>query len=88
MSETIITALIAGGFSLVGAYISNLAMAKKSEKERAVAQAVTDTKIDALTREVREHNNFAQKMPVMQQKIEDIQRRVSTLEKYHQAPIN
>ena len=88
MSDAIIVAFISGGLSLVGVVISNLAMAKKSEKERAVAQAVTDTKIDELTREVREHNNFAQKMPVLQNEIQDLQRRVSNLEKYHQAPLN
>lgn len=88
MSEAIITALITGGLSLVGVVITNLAMSKESEKKRSVAQAVTDTKIDELTREVREHNNFAQKMPVVQQEIKELQRRVSNLEKYHQAPIN
>lgn len=87
MSDAIIVAFISGGLSLVGVVISNLAMAKKSEKERAVAQAVTDTKLDELTREVREHNNFAQKMPVLQNEIQELQRRVSNLEKYHQAPL-
>ena len=87
MSEAILVALISGGLSLIGVVISNLALAKKSEKERAVAQAVTDTKLDELTREVREHNNFAQKMPVIQQEIKELERRVTNLEKYHQAPI-
>ena len=87
MSEAILVALISGGLSLIGVVISNLALAKKSEKERAVAQAVTDTKLDELTREVREHNNFAQKMPVLQQEIKELERRVTNLEKYHQAPI-
>lgn len=88
MSEAIMVAFISGGLSLVGVFISNFAMAKKNEKERAVAQAVTDTKLDELTREVREHNNFAQKMPVLQNEIKELQRRVATLEKYHQAPLN
>lgn len=83
MSEAIIVALITGGLSLAGVIITNLAMAKKSEKERAVAQAVTDTKLDELTREVREHNNFAQKMPAIQQSVHDLERRVSILEKFH-----
>lgn len=88
MSDAILVALISGGLSLIGVVISNFALAKKSEKERAVAQAVTDTKLDELTREVREHNNFAQKMPAMQQAVHDLERRVSALEKYHQAPIH
>ena len=60
---------------------------KKREKTAAVNQAVTATKLEELTREVREHNNFAQKMPVMQQEIKELDRRVTNLEKYHQAPI-
>ena len=87
MSEAILVAFVSGGLSLIGVVISNLALAKKSEKERAVAQAVTDTKLDELTREVREHNNFAQKMPVIQREIKELDRRVTNLEKYHQAPI-
>jgi TolA-binding protein len=88
VSESIIVALITGVLSLLGVVITNVAMAKKSEKDRAVAQAITDTKLDELTREVREHNNFAQKMPVLQSEIHELQRRVSQLEKYHQAPTN
>lgn len=83
MSEAITVALITGGLSLAGVIITNVAMARKSEKERAVAQAVTDTKLDELTREVREHNNFAQKMPAIQQSVHDLERRVSILEKFH-----
>ena len=87
MGEVVLAALITGILSLIGVVISNWALSKESEKKRAVAQAVTDTKIDELTREVREHNNFAQKMPVMQQEIKELERRVSNLEQYHKAPI-
>ena len=86
MTEAIIVALIAGGLSLVGTILTNQATARKQEKNAAVAQAVMDTKIDELTREVREHNNFAQKMPVLQQEIVDLNRRVSILETYHRGP--
>ena len=88
MSEAIIVALITGGLSLAGVIITCWATAKKQEKNSAVAQAVMDTKIDELTREVREHNNFAQKMPVVQNEIVELKRRVDQLEKYHQAPTN
>ena len=88
MSESIIVAIITGGLSLVGVVITCLATAKKTEKNQAVAQAVMDTKLTELTREVREHNGFAQKMPVMQTQVDDLKRRVSTLEKYHQQPTN
>ena len=61
MSEAIVVALITGGLSLAGVVATCLATAKKSEKITAIAQAVTDTKIDELTREVREHNGFARR---------------------------
>ena len=87
MSEAIIVALITGGLSLTGVVATCLATAKKSEKAAAVSQAVTDTKIDALTREVREHNNFAQRMPVVEEQIKVINHRISDLEGFHK-PIN
>lgn len=88
MSEAILVALITGGLSLAGVVITNLATAKKAEKAAAVAQAVTDTKIEELTREVREHNGFAQKMPVIQAQVDDLKTRVSALEQYHKQPTN
>ena len=83
MSEAIIVALITGGLSLTGVVATCLATAKKSEKAAAVSQAVTDTKIDELTREVRAHNNFAQRMPVVEEQIRVINHRISDLEGYH-----
>ena len=71
-----------------GAFTVGGRPAKKNEKTQAVAQAVMDTKIDELTREVREHNGFAQKMPVIQTQVDALDRRVSALEKYHQQPTN
>ena len=83
MSEAILVALITGGLSLAGVVITCLATAKKSEKAAAVAQAVTDTKIEELTREVRLHNGFAEKIPVIQEQIKVINHRVGDLEQYH-----
>ena len=68
----IIVALITGGITLLGVLISN-----------GKAQAVTDTKLEELTREVREHNGFAQKIPVMQEQIRVINHRIGDLEEYH-----
>ena len=65
----IIVALITGGVTLVGVLISN----QKS-------QAVTETKIDELTREVREHNHFAKRMPVVEEQIKVINNRIHDLE--------
>ena len=80
MSEAIIVALITGGLSLAGVVITCMATAKKTERATAVAQAVTDTKIDELTREVRLHNGFAEKIPVMQEQIKVINHRLDDLE--------
>ncbi len=80
MSEAILVAIITGGLSLAGVIITCLATAKKTEKATAVAQAVTETKLDELTREVREHNNFARRMPVVEQQIKVINHRLEDLE--------
>lgn len=80
MNDAILVALITGGMSLVGVVITCLATAKKSEKAQAVAQAVTDTKIEELTREVRVHNGFAQRMPVVEEQIKVINHRLEDLE--------
>lgn len=88
MTEAIIVAIITGGLTLAGTIITSQAAARKQEKAAAVAQAVTDTKIEELTREVREHNNFAVKMPAFEQRIRELERRVGTLEQYHKGPTN
>jgi tRNA1(Val) A37 N6-methylase TrmN6 len=88
MSEAVISALITGGLALAGVIISNMMAARKTEAAIKINQAVTDTKLEELTREVREHNNFARRMPVVEHDVKDLQRRVSALEKYHQQPVN
>ena len=80
MSEAIIVALITGGLSLIGVVITCVATAKKNETAMKVSQAVTDTKIEELTREVRKHNNFAQRMPVVEEQIKVINHRLNDLE--------
>lgn len=80
MSEAIVVALITGGLSLAGVVVTCIATSKKTEKAAAVAQAVTDTKIEELTREVRLHNGFAQRMPVVEEQIKVINHRLKDLE--------
>ena len=80
MSEAILVAFITGGLSLAGVVATCLATAKKSEKNAAVAQAITDTKLEELTREVRLHNHFAQRMPVVEEQIKVINHRLADLE--------
>jgi len=81
MSEAILVALITGGLSLAGVVATCLATARKSERMAAVAQAVTDTKIEELTREVRLHNGFAQRLPVVEEQIKVISHRLTELER-------
>lgn len=83
MSEAIVVALITGGMSLVGVIVTSLVTARKSENAIKIAQAVTDTKIQELTREVREHNNFAKRMPVVEEQIKVINHRIDDLEAFH-----
>ena len=83
MSESIIVALITGGLSLVGVVVTGVATSRRSEKAAAVAQAVTDTKIEELTREVRAHNGFAQRMPVVEEQIRNLTDQVGELKGYH-----
>ena len=80
MSEAIAVAIITGGLSLIGVVVTCLATARKSEKSQAIAQAVTDTKIEELTREVRLHNEFARRMPVIEEQIKVINHRLNYLE--------
>jgi len=79
--ESIIVALITGVLSLVGVVITNTAAAR-TENKITTAQAVTDTKLDELTREVREHNGFARRMPVVEEQIKVANHRISDLEKW------
>ena len=88
MGEGVLAALITGGLSLVGVIVSNLLAARKTEAAMKVAQAVTDTKLEELTREVRAHNNFAQRMPVVEEQIKTMNNRVANLEQYHKQPLN
>lgn len=78
--ENILPALITGVLALVGVIITNLMNNKSIETKLTVAQAVTDTKIDNLTEEVKKHNNFATEIPVMKEQIKGINHRLDDLE--------
>lgn len=70
--ETILAAVITGAITLLGVLIAN-----------SKSQAVMEEKVDELTREVREHNNFAKRMPVVEEQIKVINHRLGDLEEYH-----
>lgn len=81
MSDAIIVALITGGLSLIGVLISNIMAAQNMDAKLEKQQAITDTKLDELTREVREHNNFAKRVPVLEEQIKVANHRIEDLEK-------
>lgn len=78
--DGIIAALITGGLALAGVIITNISGNRSMQSKLERNQAVTDTKIEELTREVRLHNGFAEKIPVMQEQIKVINHRIEDLE--------
>lgn len=91
MSDGVLAALITGAISLIGiivtAVISQRRMMDTLDKQSQLAdarlekaQAITDTKLEELTREVREHNNFARRMPVLEEQIKVANHRIADLE--------
>ena len=80
MTETILAALITGGLSLLGVLAAGNRRARAMEARLEKAQAVTDTTLEELTREVRIHNNFAMRVPVLEEQLKAAERRISQLE--------
>lgn len=81
MSEAIIVSIITGGLSLIGVIVSNNRTAQSMDAKLDKQQAVTETKLEELTREVRAHNNFAQRIPVLEEQIKVVNHRIADLEK-------
>lgn len=83
MSDAVAVAIISGGLALLGVIITSISTSRNVTAQLERNQAVIDTKIEELTREVRLHNNFAERIPVMEQKIKVINHRIDDLENYH-----
>lgn len=81
---SILVAVIAGIFSLIGVVITNSHANNKMQNEMKTSQAVTKEQIKELTREVRMHNDFATRIPVIEEKLERVNSRLSKLEAFHQ----
>lgn len=79
----VIAAAITAILGLVGVIITNNASNKKMLQQSQTAQAVTDTRLDDLTREVRAHNAFAQRIPALEAKMESVEKRIEFWEKQH-----
>lgn len=78
--ETIVVAIITGGLSLLGVIVTSNKTTRDVQAKLDKQQAVTDTKLDELTREVREHNNFARRVPVLEEPIKVANHRIGDLE--------
>ena len=86
MAEALIaagSAIVVGVLSLVGVMITNNRANNKMQNEMKTSQAVTDERIGELTREVRLHNDFAQRVPVIEEHLMAVDRRLKDLEEYH-----
>lgn len=83
MENEVLVALITGGLALAGNIISNRATTAKIQQQIIVNQAVTDTKIEELTREVREHNDFARRVPVLEREMQHVEHDIDELKEYH-----
>lgn len=80
MTNEVLVALITGGLTFLGVIVTNIGNSRKMQKELEKNQAVTDTKIEERTREVRQHNNFAQRVPVLENKVSVADHRIKDLE--------
>ena len=86
MTEALISAgaaIVVGVLSLVGVMITNSRSNSKMQNDIKTAQAVTDERISELTREVRMHNDFARRIPVIEEQIRVANHRVADLEQFH-----
>lgn len=85
MSDAVLVAVISGVCSMIVGIVSAVISAKATgndvQKKMEIAQAVTSTKIEDLTREVRKHNNFAERVPVIEEQIKVANHRIEDLEK-------
>ena len=81
MSEEIIIALISGAVAIISGFMSSFIASTKAISYVENTQAVLDTKLEELTREVREHNNFAKRMQVVEEQVKVINHRINNLEK-------
>ena len=79
----IIVAVITGVATVLTVVLTNIQTSRSRNARLDKSQAVTETKLEELTREVREHNGFARRMPVVEEQIREINHRIEDLEGYH-----
>ena len=83
MNEAVWAAIIAAAASVISNIILSRKQATEMDHKMEIRQAVTDTKLEELTREVRKHNNFAERMPVVEEQINALHETTEQLRRYH-----
>lgn len=83
MSEGVIVAIITGLFTLIGTVITVIVGMSKASKNIEIVQAVTNEKIDHLTEEVKKHNDFGQRIPILEIKMSNLEQKVEAIEHEH-----
>ena len=83
MNEAVVAALITGAAAIISNIVTSNRASRDMDAKLERDQAVTNTKLEELTREVREHNNFARRMPVVEEEIKNITKTVDKLQTYH-----
>ena len=86
--ESIVVSIVTGVCSIIGVILAASASSSKLQKQLEVSQAVMNTKLESLTNEVRAHNEFARRMPVVEEQIKVINHRLEDLERDHHAGKN
>lgn len=76
----LLVALITGGMTLIGTIMTIHANSRKAENDLKISRAVTNEKLENLTQEVRRHNNFAERIPVLESKVNAVEKRIERLE--------
>lgn len=79
--ESIVVSIVTGVCSIIGVILAASASSSKLQKQLEISQAVMNTKIEALTSEVRAHNEFAKRMPVVEEQIKVANHRIDDLER-------
>lgn len=83
MNEAVLVAIITGGAAIISNIVTSRSASREMDHKLQTHQAVTDTKLEELTREVREHNGFARRMPVLEEQMKVVNHRIGDLEGFH-----
>ena len=83
--ESIIVSIVTGACSIIGVILASAASSRKLQQQLEISQAVMNTKLESLTNEVRVHNEFARRMPVIEEQIKVINHRLDDLERDNNA---